>query len=386
MVQVLNSPISEIIRDHGDSPYPYATLWINGRTASIEKILHGSETILSPFEETTFTFIRKWVSGEENFELNTSGSTGVPKTISISRRQMITSALRTAGKIGLQKDSTALVCIDTKYIGGKMMLARCLTLGLRMMVVDPTANPLIKIPVDKCVQFTAFVPYQVTAILESKHPHLLNNPDKVLIGGAPLHEATTQALARFQCECYETYGMTETVSHIALKLLNTSLKQQYFEALPGVEISLDDRGCLVVTADFLPNAVVTNDLAEIPEPGKFRWLGRWDSVINTGGLKVIPEKIEKDVEAIFGQHHLTNRFFIAGMPDEKLGNKVVLVLEGVQISSEMLGDALARLRTTLSPFEFPKEVYSTPAFVLTGTQKIDRIKTLAGVTLLSPLK
>src|SRR5690606_6938174 len=137
----------------------------------------------------------------------------------------------------------ALLCIDPKYVGGKMMLVRSLVLGLQMMAVDPTSNPLIKIPVDKCVQFTAFVPYQVQTILESKHPHLLNNLDKVLIGGAPLAATTRERLDLFQCECYETYGMTETVSHIATRLANTRLKQPYYEALPGVQVSQDSRGC-----------------------------------------------------------------------------------------------------------------------------------------------
>lgn len=382
---VLTSPISAI-GDHQENRYPHSALWINGRTVSIEKVLHDYEPIHSPFEQSTFTFIKEWLSGQDNFQINTSGSTGEPKTISISRGQMMASAIRTSEKINLQKDSIALVCIDTKYIGGKMMLARSLTCGLRIMAVDPTANPLIKIPVDKCVQFTAFVPYQVSSVLESKHPHLLNNLDKVLIGGAPLSQTTAEQLDRFQCEVYETYGMTETVSHIALRLVNTKMKQQYFETLPGVNIGLDPRGCLVVSADYLPNPVITNDLAELFGPGKFLWLGRWDSVINTGGVKVVPEKVEKALETIFHKNNVNNRFFIAALPDDKLGHKIVLVLEGVQISSELLSHSLALLRSAVSPYEFPKEVYSVPEFALTKTQKIDRNETLAGVTLLSTLK
>ncbi|MEX1238145.1 MAG: AMP-binding protein [Cyclobacteriaceae bacterium] len=382
----MTSPNSAILGDHQENRYPHPTLWINGRTVSIEKILHEKEPTLSPFEDGTFTFIREWLSGQDTFQMNTSGSTGEPKTISISRAQMMTSALRTSEKITLQKGSIALVCIDTKYIGGKMMLARGLTFGLRIMALNPTSNPLIKIPVDKCVQFTAFVPYQVSSVLESKHPHLLNNTDKVLIGGAPLNQATAEQLQRFQCECYETYGMTETISHIALRLINTRMKQQYFETLHGVDIRLDARGCLVISADYLPTPVVTNDLVEIVGPGKFLWLGRWDSLINTGGVKVVPEKVERALETVFHKNHLNNRFFIAALPDDKLGNKVVLILEGVQISSELLNHSLRSLRTAVSPFEFPKEVYSVPEFALTKTQKIDRNKTLAGVTLLSTLK
>ena len=386
MSQMLASSHAGSLNDQGEETQTLSRIWINGRHVSIEKILHDKEPARSVFEEETFTFIRDWLTGEENFELTTSGSTGKPKTISLSRYQMMASAKRTSEKINLQKNSRALVCLDPRFIAGKMMLVRCLTLGLRIMAVEPTANPLIKIPVDKCVQFTAFVPYQVQSVLESKHPHLLNDLDKILIGGAPLNQNIIEQLDRYQCECYESYGMTETASHIALRLVNTKSKQPYFETLPGIEINLDNRGCLVVTADYLREPVSTNDLAEIVSPGKFLWLGRWDTVINSGGVKVVPEKVERELEGIFRANHLHHRFFIAALPDDKLGQKVVLVLEGVQFSSELVNQSLASLRSALTPYEVPKEVYSIPRFVTTETQKIDRIQTLPGVTFLLALK
>ena len=386
MLEMLTSSPSKDSSVHLEGPYPFSRIWINGRHVSIEKIQQGVGEARSSFEQSTFDFLSQWLSGQDTFELTTSGSTGTPKTISLSRSQMTTSAIRTAEKIRLEKGSRALICIDPKYIGGKMMLVRCLTLGLPMMVVDATANPLIKTPVDKCVQFTAFVPYQVQAILESKHPHLLNNLDKVLIGGAALNAMCREQLDRYQCECYETYGMTETVSHIALRLINTRFKQQYFEVLPGIEVSLDSRGCLVIKGDYLINPVITNDLVEIVAPGKFTWLGRWDNVINTGGVKVMPEKVEQSLEDIFEKNNFNHRFFIAALPDESLGSKIVLILEGVQFSSEILDQSLSSLRSVVTPYEFPKEVYSIPEFVTTPTEKIDRLQTLAGVTLLSSLK
>jgi O-succinylbenzoic acid--CoA ligase len=374
------SPLSANLQTVSENPYPFPTIWINGRTTAIEKIVQGDEQGTSPFESTTFDFIRAWLSGKEAFEIRTSGSTGNPKTIFISRNQMIASAWKTAQKIGLQKNTSALICLDTKYIGGMMMLARSLIVGLRIVAVEPGANPLIKIPVDKCVQFTAFVPYQISVLLESKHPHLLNNPDKVFIGGAPLSLKVREQLDHYQCQCYETYGMTETVSHVALRLVNTQRKQPYFETLPGIAISTDARGCLVVSADYLPEPVITNDVVEIIDSGRFLWLGRWDSVINSGGVKVIPEKIEKVLEVIFHEHYFHHRFFIAAWPDEKLGDKIVLILEGVQFSSEILGQSLAALKSAVSPYEFPKAVYSIPEFIMTETQKIHRRQTLAGIT------
>lgn len=366
--------------------YPFSSIWINGRHVLIEQILQEKALYRSAFEESTFQFIRSWLRGEQNFEMTTSGSTGIPKQISVSRSQMVTSALRTAEKIRLQKNSIALICIDTKYIGGKMMMARSLALGLPIMAVNPIANPLVKIPIDKCVQFTALVPYQVHSILESKHPHLLNNLDQVLIGGAQLSAALRDKLDRFQVQCYETYGMTETVSHIALRRLNGKLKQPYFEVLPGIEISQDSRGCLVVKADYLDGPVTTNDLVEIITPGNFTWLGRWDRVINSGGVKVMPEKIEHALEEIFRAQNFDHRFFIAALPDERLGNKIVLILEGVQFSSELLERSLQALRSAVSPYELPKEVYTIPSFVYTPSQKVDRIQSLPEATFYTSLK
>lgn len=369
-----------------EEAYPYRDLWINGRSVTFEKLLQGQETGRTAFEESTFTFIKEWLTGTSRFSMQTSGSTGHPKSITVTREQMVASARRTAQKINLRKSMMALVCIDTKYIAGKMMLVRSLITGLRILAVEPSANPLIRVPVDKFVQFTAMVPYQINAVLESKHPHLLNNLEKVLIGGAPLNDQDREALNRFQCECFETYGMTETVSHIALRLVNTENKQQYFETLPGVEISLDERGCLVISTDFLPEPVTTNDVVAIAAPGKFSWIGRWDSVINTGGVKVIPEKIEKELQHIFKEQAQQHPFFIAALPDDRLGNKIVLVLEGVQFSSELLLQAMEKLKAAVSPYEFPKEVYTIPQFVFTKTQKIDRKRTLNGITFLCSLK
>ncbi len=386
MLQTFESSTPERIHRQTDKGYPYSRIWINGRHVYIEKILSESESPRSPFEQTTFGFIKDWLSGVDKFTMTTSGSTGVPKPIEITRAQMIASATGTVERLRLQKNSTALVCIDPRYIGGRMMLVRCLVFGWRILAIEPSANPLTNIPIDNCVQFTAFVPYQVQKILESKHPHLLNGPDKILIGGAPLSASTREQLDRFQCECYETYGMTETISHVALRLANTRMKQPYFEVMPGVEIEQDARGCLVVSANYLPNKVVTNDIVEFIAPGKFRWLGRWDSVINSGGVKVMPEKIEQQLEAIFHANHFHHRFFIAAMPDESLGSKVVLILEGVQFSSEVLNQSLAALESAVSPYEVPREVYSIPSFITTATQKIDRNQTLAGVALLSSLK
>lgn len=384
MSRSVNNTSDNNIGAHKEAPYPHPRIWINGRNVNVEKIVSEAVTPQSAFEETTFAFIRSWLSGETQYTLTTSGSTGVPKKITITREQMITSAVRTAAKIGVEKNMTALICLDTQFIGGKMMLARSLFFGLRILAVDPCANPLIKIPVDKWVQFTALVPYQVTSILESKHPHLLNNLESVLIGGAPLHPRDIARLQNFQCACYETYGMTETISHIALKLVNTPTQQQYFETLKGITLSTDTRGCLVIESDYLPEPVVTNDLIELVGPGQFRWLGRADNVINTGGIKVIPETLEAQLQEIFMRHGIDNRFFIAALPDDKLGNRIALIIEGSEVPSEPLRAALSDFREAVTPYEFPREIYSASPFVTAGNDKVDRKRTLDTAALLMP--
>ena len=356
--------------------YPFTTIWINGRFVALDAILQELSIPKSPFEDQTFSFIREWLSGQKTFTIQTSGSTGAPKMISVTREQMIASAGLTEQVLGLKQSSNALVCIDTKHIGGRMMLVRSFVTGMRIWAIEPCATPLQKLPIDHCVNFAAFVPYQVQSMLGSKHPHMLNNLDVSIIGGAPLDEKIIEQLQRYLCRCYATYGMTETISHIALRALNGKEKSENYQALPGINLQKDDRGCLVIDVPYLPERIVTNDLVEIISPGVFRWTGRWDNVINSGGIKIIPEKVEAALKNIFLEAGLNNRFFIHGLPDEKLGHKVVLVLEAADLSSAQLEKIMSLLQALSAPYERPREVLVTQGFASTDNGKINRLKTL----------
>lgn len=342
----------------------------------IESILNDTEIAGSGFEYSSFSFIREWLTGAKKYELHTSGSTGEPKTIHVTREQMERSAKLTEQALQLTARHHALVAIDTKHVGGRMMIVRCLTSGMRMSLVDPCANPLTKIPVDRCVNFAAFVPFQIHSILESKHPHLLNNLDLIIVGGAPLNEKLIQRLEPFICRCYATYGMTETLSHIALRKLNGSDKTQHFELLPDIQATSDNRGCLVAHVPYLKEPLYTNDLVAFVTPNRFTWLGRWDNVINTGGIKVSPEKIEAATEEIFLKAGIENKFFIHGVEDERLGQKVVLFIEADNHASVVLSKLLTDLSQALPPFETPVEIHVLNSFATTPTGKIDRNKTL----------
>lgn len=366
--------------------YPHPTLWINGRLVSMDSIVHESANAYSPFEKHTFTFIREWMVGEKTFLLQTSGSTGEPKQITVTREQMEASARLTEQALELKKNDSALVCIDTKYIGGKMMIVRCLTIGMRMWAVDPSSNPLLKIPIDRCVNFAAFVPLQIQTILASKHPHSLNDLDTVIIGGASLDEKIIRQLDPYLCRCYATYGMTETLSHVALRKLNSIDKLPYFELLPGMSAQPDGRGCLMVHVPYLKEPVVTNDLVDFKGPRQFVWLGRWDNVINSGAVKVIPEKVEATVGNFFLKTGLTNRFFVHGVADTMLGQKVVLFIEGTNCTEETLQRLLINLSEVLPPFETPREIRLIPFFEMTATGKINRLKTLERVPIIASIK
>jgi o-succinylbenzoate---CoA ligase len=361
--------------------YPHSHLWINGRQVSFKDIAEDKARVYTSFEENTFAFVRAWLTEQPKFTLTTSGSTGPPKLITINRAQMIASAQLTHEALELRSTYNALICLDTKYIAGKMMVVRSFVSGMYMVALDPCSNPLCKIPMDMNVHFAAMVPYQIQMVLESKHPHLLNNLLTVLIGGSALDNKFNQQLQSFTCECFATYGMTETLTHIALQKLNGERQSDYFKTLPGVVIQTDERGCLVIEAPHLTDKIVTNDLVKIISKDEFKWLGRWDNVINTGGVKILPEALEEKISKIITGLNFSIRFFIHGIPDPTWGNKIVLLIEDGQPRNDNYNKLSSELIQTLPAAERPKEIWITPSFSYTETGKINRLKSLENVSL-----
>ncbi|MBT1688362.1 AMP-binding protein [Dawidia soli] len=362
--------------------YPYPSLWLNGRDVPVAAVRTGDPASLAttPFEESTLDFVRAWLNGETTFTLHTSGSTGTPKPMTVSRQQMLTSAAMTAAALGLTAGYTALVCLDTRYIAGKMMLVRCLTTGMHIVAVTPSSNPLAAVPDTISVDFTALVPYQVYALLESPEKARLGAIRHTLIGGAALDPRVLPTLATLPGRFYATYGMTETISHIALQYLNGPAAAPIFRALPGVTLTTDDRGCLVIHAPHVPQPVVTNDLVDMTAPGSFQWLGRWDNVINSGGVKIIPEKVEEAIGAVLNGLNLTRSFIVCGLPDPNLGHKLTLIVDGIEFTPQQWNVIQAKLRQSLPAYEVPKDHLSVPAFRYTDTGKIHRQKTIEIVT------
>lgn len=305
------------------------------------------------FEKAIAKFLLEWLNNESFVFVQTSGSTGKPKKIVLEKSAMIASAKATGLFFNLQPKNTALLCLSADYIAGKMMLVRAMTLGLHLDTIEPNNNPLQS----KKYDFVAMVPIQVANSLEQLHL-----VETLLIGGTKVSYQLAEQILKTDCKAFESYGMTETISHIAIKQIGA----KEFTVLPNVNIYLDDRNCLVIEAlEISPDKIITNDIVEILNETQFILKGRIDNVINSGGIKIFPEEIEEKLAK-----YISIPFFIASLSDEKFGEKVILVLEGksFEIENTIFSD--------LSKYQIPKEIVFVDKFVETATKKINRKKTL----------
>jgi O-succinylbenzoic acid--CoA ligase len=359
--------------------YSHSSIRINHREVILRDIVDNLAPPHSDFESETFSFIKNWLAGVETFNLTTSGSTGSPKEITLTRKQLQQSASRTREALGLTPQDTALVCLDTKYIAGKMMLVRALEENMKIIAIEPSSDPLDKIDPETRLTFGAFVPLQIHEILN--HPtsaRMLNQFRVIIVGGASVDVQLESEIKKLSCAVYATYGMTETVSHIALQKLNGSNAGDHFTTLRGIKISPDERGCLVIELPEFSEKIVTNDIVEIISPTTFKWLGRYDHVINSGGFKITPERIEKFLASIFQELNVKRSYFIGSIADVPLGQKLFLAIEGFPISAEK--KVLLAMKQHLHPYEVPKIVFYIREFIRTETGKIDRTKTTELIT------
>jgi O-succinylbenzoic acid--CoA ligase len=355
------------------NPYPHSSIECNGRRVEINNIINRNAPTYHKFEESLFEFIRAWLTGVDEFTLTTSGSTGAPKNILLTRQQMTMSALLTSQALGLHASQTALICLNPEYIAGKMMIVRSLITGLSIIAVNPASNPLSHVA--KFIDFVAMVPLQVHDLLHIGDHEVFNRLGTVIIGGGVIDAHDVGMLKHLSSKFYATYGMTETISHVALRQLNGQGASDHYHALPGILFSLDSRGCLVIHWPALGDPIVTNDLVHLEGNVRFIWLGRWDNVINTGGRKIIPEKLEATIAGSLFSAGIHARFFVSGIPDARLGSKLVMVIEGNSIDQN---DNPLReiLKLSLQSFEVPKTFLTCRRFKETQTGKINRIETL----------
>lgn len=324
-----------------------------------------------------FDFYHKWQSQEQTFALQTSGSTGTPKTITVKRTQMEASAKGTIGFLGLQPGQKAILCLNPAFIAGKMMMVRAFMAHMQLISLPVNNNPLQYYEDDLEQAFIALVPLQLQQMIQ--HPNSLrqlNTMHSVIIGGGPVSATLEEATQQLQCAVYHTFGMTETLSHIALRRMNGPQRTAHYELIPGNEIKTDERKCLCIKGEVTQHQwIATNDLVEI-EDRSFRWLGRLDNVINSGGIKISPETLEPEIKKILEANGFPERNFVTGVPDETLGQKMVLVIETSEMTEISKTDLMETLKKNLPPYKAPKAIYTISAFKMTPTGKIQRKETL----------
>ncbi|WP_338733873.1 AMP-binding protein [Mangrovimonas cancribranchiae] len=335
---------------------------LNGIHFSFEELKEVSYSFIKEgedFEKQIGHFLLEWLDNNPFLNLKTSGSTGNPKLIKINKQAMVNSALATGDFFNLSPGKSALLCLPASYIAGKMMLVRAMVLGLDITLINPKI--VLNINTKKSFDFCAMIPMQV-----EKNLSKLDNIKTLIVGGAVVSNQLAEKMQSLKSHVYATYGMTETVSHIALKKLNHTREKTYYKLLPDVTIAQDDRDCLIIEAPKLTKGkVATNDIVKLYKNNTFQWLGRFDNVINSGGVKLIPEQIEAKL-----QQHIPERFFITSLPDDSLGEKLILVIEG---NNKPMPESIYK---TLDKFEHPKDVYFIDKFIETTSGKVQREQTL----------
>ncbi len=356
-----------------------SAIWIEGQTYTLAEVAESNFKIdfSTDFARNTVKFIQEWHGGRQNFSQKTSGSTGKPKTIGINREQMSASAWGTVKTFGLNQKDTALLCLDPQFIAGKMMIARALLAGMNLVCVEPEGNPMMRLPDLPEVNFVALVPLQMYNYLQNtKHTsHQIEKIKAIILGGGRIDPKLEKRISEVPVPVFATFGMTETVSHVALRALNGESRSALYTLMPGVEMQQDNRSCLMLRGAVTNNLwVQSNDIVEIVSKTQFQWLGRFDTVINSGGIKVIPEKIEMTISAN-APTSFKNNFFIGGFNDSKYGEMVCLFVEGT-LAEGIFAELMENLKQCLHATEIPKKYIQVSEFIYTENRKLNRIETI----------
>ena len=303
-------------------------------------------------------FLLEWRSDSPYVEVKSSGSTGEPKRMMVEKRRMMNSARITCDFLGLKPGDTALLCMSLNYIAGKMMVVRSIERNLKLITVEPSGHPLTE---DSKYDLVAMVPMQVYNSLQvPEEKERLMQIKHLIIGGGAIDETMEEELRDFPNAIWSTYGMTETLSHIALRRLNGKEASEWYEPFPSVKVRLNEEGCLVIDApEVCEETLVTNDIAEIEASGRrFRILGRKDNVICSGGIKIQTEEVERTLKP-----YLDAPYMISKRPDPKFGEIVVLLTEGD------ISDAREACERILPKYQQPKDYLRVDRIPLTETGK-----------------
>lgn len=352
------------------------TIYTQHRAYSFEEVKNGNYQFDDEYVNFTFGFCKQWLNQTQSFTFNTSGSTGAPKEFLASRLQMENSANGTIKALNLTPNEHILVCISTKMIGGAMMLVRGLILGCDITITTPNANPLDECEIDHPYTLASFVPMQVFEVQsDSTLKAKLNRFKNILLGGAPACDGTLSALSNLDVHVWQTYGMTETLSHIALKRVGVD---NYYTTLPGVKIKTDDHHCLWIDAPVTNNQwLLTNDVVNVIDETHFELLGRIDDVINSGGIKIFSYDVEHAIMEKLSDLELPPKpLFVCRQPDEKYGETVVVVMLSEPLEQSVVDQLIAHCKNTLGKYAAPKHFYFVRDFERLESGKFDKKATL----------
>ena len=308
-------------------------------------------------------FLYDWFDEKDYIKSKTSGSTGKPKELKLKKEYLRASARMTGNYFQFKETDNLLLSLPIFGIGGKMIIIRAIEFNCNLIVVSPQYNPLKNLK-NREIKIVSLVPYQVNKIIE-EDKDAFSNVQNVLIGGAPVGNKLTVKLKNLNTAFFETFGMTETYSHIALKNLK---ENAYFQLLDNIIIKTQN-DCLLINAPHLGiQNLLTNDLINKIDESHFEWIGRKDFIINSGGIKIQPEQIENKIEEI-----ITTSYFITKEIDDNFGEIVVLIIEGTNMKEQEIKKILLNKLLT---YEMPKKIYFLKEFVYANSHKINRIETL----------
>lgn len=306
--------------------------------------------------------VRSWRRNEP-LEISTSGSTGAPKVIIHPLENVVRSAAATASYFVLPERSNVLLCLPVSKIAGRMQVYRALINNWRLWVVEPSSIPLKKI--NQTLDFAAMTPFQAQSTL-SDNPAEFRKIRSLLLGGAQVSEPLMKRLTAAGVHCWEGYGMTETLTHVAVRKIAPEA-EPFFRCLPGIRTELGPNDALVLHGDRFPSPLLTTDRVSWMDEKRFLWLGRTDFTLNTGGIKVQPEQVEARLEGL-----IDRAFVVAGEPDEQLGTRIVLIVEGTALSPSDERALMEAMDVRLSRFERPKSLKYLPQLPRTENGKIER--------------
>lgn len=277
-------------------------------------------------------FLKEWNNDSPFVEARTSGSTGAPKRILLQKTDMLVSARATNAFFGINSGSVLAIPLSCDYIAGKMMAVRAMEADCSLWVIPPK-NDFNLDELASCrdwhIDLISVVPSQVDCLI--RHPEWAARIGAIIVGGSALSRTRSEAVKSAGYNAFVSYGMTETCSHVAL-----SKAGEPFQAMPGITFSVDSRNCLVIDVPKMSiRKIVTNDVVSLLDSHTFIWRGRYDNVINSGGIKIFPESLEKEISKF-----LEVDFYIVGIPDEKWGEAVQMVVEADENSRTAIEEAL----------------------------------------------